>query len=80
MDDKKIMEFAHAKLTRNDFKDEIRSFTNCLCKMGSELTKGVNLLKAEDEKRNMVAKEILNGINIRIYKKRTEIPEPSRYN
>lgn len=37
------------------------------------------MLKAEDENRYMLAKEILNGINIRIYKKRTEIPEPSRY-
>ena len=38
MDEQKILEFAHAKLTRNDFKDEIRSFTNCLCKIGSSET------------------------------------------
>ena len=34
MDNKRILEIGLAKLARNDFKDEIRSFTNCLCKLG----------------------------------------------
>lgn len=34
MDNNKILEIGLAKLARNDFKDEIRSFTNCLCKLG----------------------------------------------
>jgi hypothetical protein len=37
MDNNKILEIGLAKLARNDFKDEIRSFTNCLCKLGKGL-------------------------------------------
>lgn len=34
IDNQRILEIGLAKLARNDFKDEIRSFVNCLCKLG----------------------------------------------
>ena len=34
MNNEQILQIGLAKLARNDFKDEIRSFINCLCKLG----------------------------------------------